>query len=334
MATNPIAPKLHTAWTPLDPARLAKLSGLADDEPGELGEKKFGATFPHEPDATGDAADALFATPAGIDVTLSAALAAIEGEHLGADAHPDLLVISLSAHDYVGHGWGHESWEMWDLALRLDHAIDDFLTALDRRVGKGKWSMIVTSDHGASPTPERLGEGGRLEYETIQETAERAAIAVLGNGHWIADTKYPNVFFTPALLKHSDKAKAIAAVRSAIAALPGIAWVEPTSKYAGDCESRADDVRAICRALDVERSGELVYMPKPHWVLQDRDEPIATAHGSIYPYDRQVPMIVLAPDRKTHAPPTRPLATRSMTEVAPTIARWLGVTPPLELTNR
>jgi hypothetical protein len=75
-------------------------------------------------------------------------------------------------------------------------------------------------------------------------------------------------------------------------------------------------------------------MPKPHWVLQDRDEPIATAHGSIYPYDRQVPMIVLAPGRQTHAPLTRPLATRSMTEVAPTIARWLGVTPPLELTNR
>jgi len=332
-ALNQTPIPIHEIWKPVDPALLAKLSGLPDNNAGELGEKKFGATFPHEPDATGDAADAVFSTPTGIDISFTAATAAIDGEGLGEDEHGDLLVISLSAHDYVGHGWGHESWEMWDLELRLDRAIDQFLGMLDRRVGRGRWSMIVTSDHGASPVPERAGDGGRLDYETIHEVAAHAAMAELGEGRWVANVKYPNVFFTRELLAKPEdvRDRASAAVASAIAALPGIAWARPKTQLAGDCDNRIGDARVICLALDVERSGELVYMPKPHWILQDRHEKLATSHGSMYAYDRQVPMIVLAPDRTAHAPHTRATGTRSMTEVAPLVARWLRVTPPLEL---
>ena len=88
---------------------LEQLAHVPDANTGEIGEKKLGATFPHSPDASGDAADAVFAEPLGNDIVLETALAAIDGEHLGADDVPDVLVVSLSAHDYVGHGWGHES---------------------------------------------------------------------------------------------------------------------------------------------------------------------------------------------------------------------------------
>lgn len=82
---------------------------------------------------------------------------------------------------------------MWDAELRLDREIGKFLSALDERVGSGSWSMVVTSGHGASPVPERIGRGGRLLYETVHQVAERAAESVLGAGAWIADVKYPNV---------------------------------------------------------------------------------------------------------------------------------------------
>lgn len=332
-AAHPISVRIHEVWKPLDPALLATRSGIEDDSAGELGEKRFGGVFPHDPDVTGDAADAVFATPTGNEIAFEAALAAIAGEQLGTRATPDLLVISLSAHDYVGHGWGHESWEMWDTELRIDRELTRFLAALDQRVGVGNWSMIVTSDHGASPVPERIGKGGRLLYETVHDVAQHAAASVLGDGAWIADAKYPNVFFSAALAaKPAAVRDAVALqVRQELRALPGVAWVEPKASLGGHCETRTGTARAICLGIDLERSGELIWMPAEHWITQDLDEPVATGHGSIYPYDRRVPLILLAPGRTTHPPATEPGELRSMTEVAPLLARWLRVTAPLEL---
>src|SRR3569623_1192553 len=157
----------YTAGHPLQRAPGTMLpetggrSGVPDQRAGEMGEKGFGATFPHDPQATKHPNDAVFAMPLGNDLEFDLAEATIDGEQLGADRTPDLLVISLSAHDYVGHGWGHESEEQWDMELRLDRRSAAFLDTLDQKVGAGRWAMIVTSDHGASPLPETV-HGGRL----------------------------------------------------------------------------------------------------------------------------------------------------------------------------
>src|SRR5678816_735480 len=163
------------------------------DRPGEVGEKGFGATFPHDPHTTKNPADAIYAMPLGNDVVLETALAAIDGEQLGADAATDLLIVSLSSHDYIAHGWGHESQEAWDSELRLDAKLDVFLTALDRKVGAGRWAMVATSDHGGAPLPELEG-GGRLVEEKLRSAANQAASAVLGNGEWVASAHYPTLY--------------------------------------------------------------------------------------------------------------------------------------------
>jgi hypothetical protein len=329
---HPLAKRIHEVWTPLDPESLPTLSGTGDANPGEFGEKKLDATFPHVPDETGDPADALFAVPEGNTVVVDLALAAIDGEQLGSDQAADLLVVSFSAHDLIGHGWGQESWELWDAELRLDRDLARLLGELDRKVGIGKWSMIVTSDHGASPLPERVG-GGRITMETLHEAANQAAVGVLGPGTWIADVKYPTVFYARALLAEPRdvRDRAVDAVIRAMRAYPGIASVERTERLAGDCETRIGDARLICASLDPERSGELVFWPKPHWILQEIDEPVATGHGSLELYDRQVPVILLAPDRARHTPATIPSGTIPITEVAPLLARWLGVPAPAAL---
>src|SRR6185436_14395636 len=131
--------------------------------------------FPHALDATGDPSDAIFATPIGNELIFDTALEAIAREKLGADDRADLLVLSMSANDYVGHGWGHESWEAWDALLRLDRRLGAFLAELDARVGAGRWAMIATSDHGASPMPESL-DGGRITFQQVKDAANRAAI--------------------------------------------------------------------------------------------------------------------------------------------------------------
>ena len=261
--TTPVSARLHEVWTPLDARALAAMSGRADDAPGEIGEKHFGATFPHDPQATGDAADALYAMPLGNDLVLDLATHAIDAEHLGADAVPDLLVVSLSAHDYVGHGWGHESWEMWDLEMRLDTRIAAFLSALDAKVGAGKWAMIVTSDHGAAPTPDPR-RGGHVTYQQIASAVQRVAIAELGEGQWVSSAKYPSVWLTPAALAVpvKDRDVAIKKMIYALRSFPGLEHVERTDVLtAGGCDRRRGDARAMCLSLDPERSGEICVLP-------------------------------------------------------------------------
>jgi len=328
---HPVAAHLHDVWNVLP--ETPRLAGVADDAPGESGgDKGFGVTFPHELDKTPDPADAIFATPLGNDLVLDVATAAIEHEQLGADAHPDLLVVSLSAHDYIGHGWGQESWEAWDAVLRLDRRLDRFLVDLDAKVGAGRWSMLVTSDHGASPMPASL-RGGRIEYAQIKDAANRAAVAELGPGDWIAAVKYPTVYLSNAALAQNPRNLAIATTKIvyALRSFPGLARVEKSADLWGHCETRTGDAAVLCMTLDPERSGEIVYLPAPGWIMVDND-PITTNHGSLNPYDRVVPVIVLPPGRAPHPALTGPDATIiPITSVAATLAHWLGVTPPTEL---
>jgi Type I phosphodiesterase / nucleotide pyrophosphatase len=320
-------------WTPLDAAKLAQLAGVPDDHAGEVGDHGFGKTFPHDPAATKDPAMTIFSMPAGNQVVLDTAIAAIKGEQLGTDKSPDLLVLSLSAHDYVGHGWGHESWEMWDLEMRLDQQLGQFMTALDQMVGSDRWSMIVTSDHGASPLPETL-DGGRLNFDQIRAAANTAAAATLGPGNWIDNAHYPNVYFSKAMLAQ-PKGELEAATQKVIFALrafPGIEEAGRVSDFAGHCDQRTGRAFALCMTFEPSRSGQVYYLPAKGWIFEDADEPEATAHGSLHDYDTQVPVILMAPDRKPHERETGPEAGQiEMVRIAPLLARWLGVNPPSTL---
>ncbi len=80
--------------------------------------------------------------------------ATVRGMDLGADAVSDLLCVSFSSTDVVGHCFGPESVEARDALLRLDRELATFLAFLDREVGKGEWAIFVTADHGVGPTPE------------------------------------------------------------------------------------------------------------------------------------------------------------------------------------
>jgi predicted AlkP superfamily pyrophosphatase or phosphodiesterase len=328
----PLSAHLAHRWE-ADAARLTALSGTTDDQRGETGGKGLGPTFPHDVAATKDPADALYSVPLANGLSLETALAAIDGEQLGADDTPDLLAISLSAHDYIAHNWGHESWEVWDMTLRLDEQLARFLGGLDAKVGPGRWSMIVTSDHGGTPLPERAGTG-RVSYDDVHDVANRAAARVFGPGEWIADTKYPNVFLSAAARARpaQDQARALREIVGELRAIRGLARVELTADVAGHCETRTGDAFLICIALDPVESGEIFYLPARGWTFEEKSEPVATAHGSIYDYDREVPVIMLSPGRTPHASLEKPSqATIYMVRIAAVVARWLGVTPPSSL---
>ncbi|MBV8759589.1 MAG: alkaline phosphatase family protein [Deltaproteobacteria bacterium] len=320
-AAHPLA---LTIWTPLPES--AQLAGVADDRPGEVGESGFGPTFPHDPNAAKDPGHAVFAMPLGNDALLDVAEAALTGENLGTDDAPDLLVISLSAHDLVGHGWGHESIEQWDMELRLDQRLAAFMDVLDQKVGASHWAMIVTSDHGAAPLPESI-HGGRLTHDQVRAAANQAAIAVLGPGTWVDNAHYPNIYFSDAFKAQpaNERKSAIQRVEAALRSFPSIEQVGAVADIAGHCDTRPPKDQPLCRTFDLERSGDLYYLPARGYIMDTDDEPTATAHGSLQDYDREVPLIVLGPRRTKHEPPTAPTEKRDMREVAPLLASWLGV---------
>ena len=219
--------------------------------------------------------------------------------------------------------------------LRLDATLAAFLQTLDTKVGKGQWAMMITSDHGAAPMPERT-QGGRMMQPSIGEAANNAAATELGTGTWVARAKYPYVWFTPQFFsaKPDVRGKAIEKVLRALRAFPGIEMADRTATFAGHCDRRTGKAAAICMMIDPERAGEVFFLPAKGWIWQEPDEPLATAHGSFQPYDREVPVIMLPFGRTPHERAAGPTTTMDMVRVATVLAGWLGVTPPVSLPPR
>jgi predicted AlkP superfamily pyrophosphatase or phosphodiesterase len=143
-------------------------------------------TFPH----TLQSADGLYwnlpAYPVMDSVTLAFALGGVRTMQLGkralqsggANAMPDLLSISLSTTDAIGHAYGPDSREIHDQVLRVDRWLGTFLDALQREVPADRMVLVLTGDHGISSYPEltvpRTGHGGRLWLGDVAKSVEQA----------------------------------------------------------------------------------------------------------------------------------------------------------------
>ncbi len=126
-------------------------------------ERKFNGenhpVFPHRFTEIWDANggyNLLRESPFGNSLTTDFAIASISGEHLGADQITDFLAVSYSCTDYVGHRFGVQSKEIEDTYIRLDKDLERFFNALDAKVGKGKYTVFLTADHGGTYPPPYL----------------------------------------------------------------------------------------------------------------------------------------------------------------------------------
>jgi len=321
---HPIAPRLATyRWTPRDAAALARETGLPDRSPAEPGKYGLGPDFPHVPHEAKVPAEALVATPLGDQLVLEAALAAIDGEALGRDEVPDLLCVSFSSHDHIGHGWGLESWESTEQFALLDGVIARLLDGLDARVGRGRWALVFATDHGGTPVPEHTG-GAHVDPDRFMAPLVAAAREAAGPGTWISFVHEQWVYLSPEALalpeiKRSALLDALVAV---LKKQPGVAVAFRTDSVRGACDRRAGVEALACRAAHA-RAGEIFWAPPPGSVAM-KPPWDATNHISPNPADRAVPLAVIAPGRARHTV-RREVSTL---QVAPTLARLLGVPPP------
>ncbi|NJM93876.1 MAG: alkaline phosphatase family protein [Cytophagales bacterium] len=129
-------------------------------------------------------------TPFGNNLVTDFALALLEHTPLGQDSVPDLLAISYSSTDYIGHAMGPHSVEVEDTYMRMDLEIERLLQALDQRVGKGQYTLFLTSDHGAVDVPQYLIDrgvpAGYFPFKTFAQEAESLLDQRYGQGDWLA----------------------------------------------------------------------------------------------------------------------------------------------------
>ena len=97
---------------------------------------------------------------------------------LGKSGGTDFLGVSYSSVDYVGHTFGPRSWEIQDVLVRLDKDLGELLKHLDEKVGRGKYVVALSADHGVAPIPADIGktgvDAGILSLPELKERIEKA----------------------------------------------------------------------------------------------------------------------------------------------------------------
>src|SRR5262249_48603372 len=105
--------------------------------------------------------ESLYNSPFGNELLLALVKEAVIAEELGKDDVPDLLCVSFSCNDPIGHCWGPDSQEVLDVTLHSDRIVRDLLAFLDDKVGRDRYTVALTADHGVCPLPEVSRHQGR-----------------------------------------------------------------------------------------------------------------------------------------------------------------------------
>jgi hypothetical protein len=308
-----------------------------DDQDGEGRGILQGRTFPHPMTAALTAPgglfyQALYTSPFGNELLLDFVKRAVDAEELGRHDAPDLLCVSFSSNDAIGHVWGPDSQEVLDVTLRSDAIVRDLLAHLDARVGKGRYVLALTADHGVCPLPEvsrRQGrDAGRLPLDFLAGKAETFLDdtfgAADGKDRWLETAPPPWVYLNRKLL--DQRGLKSSQVESALAGWlkkqPGIQTVYTRSQLVQGVPAGDAVGQAVLRSFYPERCGDLMIVLKPYWLFSSLL--MSTTHGTPHDYDTHVPLLVYGPGVKAgvRQDAVTPQA------VAAILAHGLGIEPP------
>jgi len=315
------------SWSLLNDAS-AYLLGTQDDRAYEADLRGYGRVFPHP---FGQADDKLFYTrvlvsPIGDKLTLDFSKTLITHEQLGQDEIPDYLSISFSGVDAVNHFFGPSSLENEDIVVQLDRTLADLIEFIDKTVGLDHTLIVLSADHGMADMPEYMTElgypAGRLNPDEIVKTANKV-------GQQYGIDEIVRLFYRPYLYLDNEKISAAKldqtvveqAIADALTDFDGIALAVATSRLSEQPTNPL--VEQVRKNYHVSRSGDIYIIQEPYWFLFDKG-PVTAMHGSPWRYDTHVPIIFMGPDiqPKTVHRRVHPV------DVAPTIAAFLGMTPP------
>jgi predicted AlkP superfamily pyrophosphatase or phosphodiesterase len=262
--------------------------------------------------------------------TLALAAGLVDEMQLGKRANPDLLAISLSATDYVGHTYGTEGEEMCLQLLELDREIGDFLKLLDSR--GLNYAVVLTGDHGGKDVPERerlagVATAARVKADLSPTAMGKALVQKLGlTGPGLLGSSAAGDIYVDKKLKPADRRRLLTAAVAAYKADPQVEAVFTAAQIAKTPVPTAPPERwsLIQRARASYypgRSGDfVVFLKRDITPIADTTRYVAT-HGSPWDYDRRVPILFWRPGTSG----TTIDRSAETTDIMPTLGSMIGL---------
>lgn len=290
-------------WDRLGPETA--YAGLIDDRAFETVGAEGGRTLPRPLRGKEEAPSAkwlatLQYTFVANELVYELALRAIQHEKLGADDTPDLLCIGLAANDLIGHATDPSSVEVRDITLRTDDLVRRLLVDLDRTVGEGRYVVVLSADHGITPSPQSLAlqrqgfRGGIVEKAAM--TGNAALVARFGAPlepalRYVIGADDTSLWLDRAALdaKSIDLAVARRIVAEGARTAPNVFLALPREELS--LATPDPLVRAIAGNAHPLRTGD-VYFIRPAYAMEGST---TATHGSPFTFDREVPLVVSGP---------------------------------------
>lgn len=277
--------------------------------------------------------EAIPASPWGNELIEAFAESAINGEQLGQRGVTDLLTISFSSNDYVGHRVGPDAAEVRDMSIRTDQLLGKLFHLLDEKIGMKNVIIVLSADHGVAPVPQQSEyakmPGGYMIADP-EDVVQSALTHRFGKGEWVipgagetslylnldavADAKAADGHAIPENDVYAVAARALLAVPQLHLAR---VYTRPQLEngVTGDFIAR-DEMNGFYAT----RSGDLALVLEPNYIPGTS----GTTHFSPYVYDTHVPVLFMGPGIRAgqYDEPVQP------NDIAATLATMLAVQTP------
>ncbi|MCH2107808.1 MAG: alkaline phosphatase family protein [Polyangiaceae bacterium] len=258
--------------------------------------KLLGQNFPHHFSPHISLSQQLALSPAGDEAVIDLSISLLRSEALGLDLEPDLLSISLSSTDKIGHAYGPESREFEDQLIKLDRLLARLFSAVDKQVSRDELIIILSADHGGCETVSHLRSLNlpalRLTEETVAHHVREILRDEFNDDSYLLGISSPYVYLDQERIRKKQINESL--VREKIAqgllTLQGVhsTYTQYDTQGGGALQQRVN------AAFHRERSGAIYIVPRPYTLFLQNSS-LAATHGSPWYYDTHVPLFIVAP---------------------------------------
>jgi len=270
--------------------------------------------------------------PYGIELTTKFAMETFDYYQLGKNVFPDLLAISLSSHDYVGHVFGANSKEIEDMTLAEDYFLSELFNKLNQSIEGGLKNVLIvlSADHGVVNNIEWLKEkkvpAGKIKVSELKNKIEKTLVEKLGRlgaENYILDIYEMNIYLNRDLIKEQKKDIELVEkiCKEVLVQEEGVAYAFSKTDYEKRTLPPGMFERQILKTYRVDRSGDVIGILKPFFIESDKN---VVTHMTSYSYDKTVPLILFGAQFKAGMIPR----IVEVVDIAPTLSYILGITPP------
>ncbi len=270
-------------------------------------------------------------TAAGVTKTFEMAEALLENENIGTDEVTDLLAISISSTDAIGHAYGTRGKENKDAYMELDRQLAHFFQVLDNKVGRGNYLLFLSADHGGAHNPNVLKANkmpaGGLEMWNYLKTVEQSVEKAFG----VKDQLIMEENATRIYLNHKNIARNGLSLDAVKQAVVNELEKNPHILYAVDYDkvlttSIPMPIRErIVYGYNKKRSGDIIYIANANWEnVSDAADYVGTTHSQWNPYDSHIPFVLYG----WHVGHGQTSDPAYIVDIAPTICAMLHIQMP------